>query len=127
VKNNFLPWINKKPKRPIVPEVRTPSVHFLGEQDGPVERDLKGRWHPILAARPAVKRAFLARALYAYDAQHVVLALCTGGVPDLELVEDLRAPYAALFSRDCPLDMAFVSPTQESQLAEVCAPFYVAV
>jgi hypothetical protein len=103
-------------------------MRFLGEQDGPVERDLTSQWRPILAERPEVRRAFLVQASYGEDQElHVVLALCTGGVSDLELVKSLRLPFAALLSNDCPLDVAFVNPTQEAQLSNVCAPFYEAV
>jgi hypothetical protein len=111
----------------LITTVKAPILRFLGEQDGPLERDLKSQWQPILAAHPSIRRAFLALAHYADQDQQVVLALCAGGQPDLELVKALRVPFAAIFSSDVPLDMAFVNTTQESQLAEVCAPFYVAV
>ena len=101
---------------------------FLREQDGPVERNLTRQWRPILAERPDVRRAFLVQATYGEDQElHVVLALCTGGISDLEPVKSLRVPFAALFSNDCPLDVAFVNPTQEARLSKVCAPFYEAV
>ena len=120
-------WLKRAPKRPDVAEVRTSGVQFVGEQDGPVEQRVKAAWTPILAATPKVSRAFLVRALYADSSQHVVLALCNGGSPDMDLVRALRVPYAAIFSSDCPLDMAFVSAAQEAQIARVCPPFYAVV
>ena len=123
----ILPWIKRKPNRPQVTEVHTPSLRFLGEQEGPVERQVKAAWAPILAASPNVNRAFLLRALYADKTQHVVLALCAVGQPDVDLVRALRVPYAAIFSSDCPLDMAFVNAAQESEVEKVCSPFYVSV
>jgi hypothetical protein len=56
--------------------------------------------------------------------QHVVLALCSNGAPDPTLVEALRLPYAAMFSEDCPLDMAFRCNAQELQIESICPPFY---
>lgn len=71
--------------------------------------------------------AFLVRA--AYEGQrdvHIMLALCSNGPGDVKLVEALRVPYAVIFSRNCPLDMAFVTSTQESEIDRVCPPFYTA-
>jgi hypothetical protein len=113
--------------RNLVTEVQTPTVRFVGEQDGPIERDLKAKWLLILANSPQIRRAFLVRATYADQTQHVILALASTGGPDLTLVEALRVPYAALFSRDCPLDMTFVGASQQSDIEKVCPPFYTAV
>jgi hypothetical protein len=125
---SLLPWLKRKPPRELVTPVSVRSVRFLSEQDGPVERDLKARWLPILSASPQVRRAFLLRASYeGQSGEHVVLALCCSGGSDSELLEALRVPYAAIFHRDCPLDIAFASPTQESQIEKVCPPFYTAV
>jgi hypothetical protein len=121
-------WLKTKSQRKLVTQVKVPRITFVGEQDGPVERTLKGRWLPILSANTAIRRAFLARAVYeGQNGVHVVLALCSKGGDDLELVEALRVPYAAIFGGDCPLDMAFVSATQESEIERVCPPFYTAV
>ena len=121
-------WLKFKPQRKLVTEVRIPSFSFLGEQDGPVERTVKARWLPILSSRPEIRRAFLVRATYEGSSDvHVLLALCSSRGPDTSLVEALRVPYAAIFHRDCPLDIVFVSSTQESQIEAVCPPFYTAV
>ena len=112
----------------LVTQLPVPNFDFLGEQDGPVERTVKARWLPILAARPEIRRAFLVRASYqGLKDVHVVLALSSSAGPDLSLIEALGLPYAAIFSRDCPLDMVFVNATQESQVERVCLPFYTAV
>jgi len=93
-----------------------------------VERTLKARWLPILSARPQIRRAFLVRASYeGPNDTHVVLALCSTGADDRGLVEELRVPYAAIFSGECPLDMMFANPTQELELEKLCRPFYAAV
>ena len=121
-------WLKFKPRRKLVKQLHAPQVKFLGEQDGPVERTVRARWLPILSANPQIRRAFLVRASYeGPNDVHVVLALCSNGGPDLNLIEALRVPYAAIFSRDCPVDMVFVSATQESQIERVCPPFYTAV
>jgi hypothetical protein len=120
---NFLPWIKRKPVTP----VNVAKVRFLAEQDGPVERRVKARWLSILSSNPNIRRAFLVRASYEDPNDiHVVLALCSNARPDCTLIEALRVPYAEIFRSDCPLDMVFPSPAQESEIAKVCRPFYAA-
>ena len=121
-------WLKFKPKGEPVTQQRVPTVNFLAEQDGPVERTVKARWLPILSAAPQIRRAFLVRAAYeGPNDLHVVLALCSTAGADLKLIKALRVPYADIFSRDCPLDMMFVSSAQGSQIERVCPPFYTAV
>jgi len=125
---SFPSWLKIKPRRKLVTQLQVPRFSFLGEQDGPVELTVKAGWLPILSTRPEIRRAFLVRASYEGSKDvHVVLALCSSGGPDLSLIEALRAPYAAIFHRDCPLDMMFANSAQESQIESVCPPFYTAV
>jgi hypothetical protein len=121
-------WLKLKRQRKLITQLQIPTFSFLGEQDGPVERTIKAQWLPILSARAEIRRAFLVRASYEGSKDvHVVLALCSKGGPDLSLIEALRVPYAAVFHRDCPLDMVFANSAQESQIERVCPPFYSAV
>jgi len=123
-------WLKRGPQFTVkaVVQVEVPSVTYLGEQDGPVEGTVKARWLPILSTRPEIRRAFLVRASYEGQSDvHVVLALCSTSAPDRRLIDDLRAPYAAIFSRDCALDMVFLKPAEESDIEKVCRPFYAAV
>src|ERR1700757_1007170 len=95
-------WLKVRPERQPVTQITAPKIGFVGEQDGPVERTLKERWLPTLSARPEIRRAFLVRAAYEGPNDiHVVLALCSSRAADRSLVEELRVPYAAIFSRDC--------------------------
>jgi hypothetical protein len=124
----FPSWLRVKPERRLVTKLPAPKMTFLGEQDGPVERTLKTSWLPILSARPEIRRAFLVRTAYEGPNDiHVVLALCSNNLADRTLVEELRVPFAAIFSRDTPLDMLFIDPVQESEIEKVCRPFYAAV
>jgi hypothetical protein len=108
--------------------VYVPKITFIGEQDGEVERTMKARWLPILAAHPEIRRAFLVRAAYEEQQDvHVMLAPCSNGPGDVKVIESLRVPYAGIFSRDCPLDMAFVTSTQQSEIERVRPPFYTAI
>lgn len=121
-----LPWrLKRGPQFKAFGRIHVSEITFIGEQDGDVERTVKARWLPILAAHPEIRRAFLVRA--AYKGQHdvhVMLALCSNIPGDMKLIESLRVPYAAILSHNCPLDMAFVTSTQESEIVRVCPPFY---
>ena|SRR5215469_6225239 len=123
-------WLKLKPRRKtITPQHASPFI-FLGEQDGPVERTAKAQWSLILAGRPEIRRAFLVRFRGIHGSAsnvHVVLALCSTRGDDVTLLQALSVPYAALFHRDCVVNMMFVSSAQESQIETVCPPFYVAV
>ena len=124
---SFLSWLPRKSQRGSATQIITARVKFLGEQDGPVERTIKDQWIPILAAHSNIRRAFLVRAAYERpDDVHVLLALCSNDGPNAGLVDALRVPYAAIFHRDCPLDMVFVSAAQEAHIESVCSPFYTA-
>jgi hypothetical protein len=121
-------WLKLRRQRKLITQLQIPTFSFLGEQDGPVERTIKAQWLPILSARAEIRRAFLVRASYEGSKDvHVVLALSSKSGPDLSLIEALRVPYAAVFHRDCPLDMVFANSAQESQIERVCPPFYTAV
>ena len=123
-------WLKRGPQFAVetVVQVEVPSVTYLGEQDGPVERTMKARWLPILSMRPEIRRAFLVKASYKGQSDvHVVLALSSTSAPDRRLIDELRVPHAALFSRDCALDMMFLKPAEESDVEKVCRPFYAAV
>jgi hypothetical protein len=120
-------WLKIKPKGKVTTRLHVAKVKFLGEQDGPVERTIKAQWSAILSTRPEIRRAFLVRASYdGSNDMHVVLALCSTASADSRLLEALRVPYAAIFHRDCPLDMVFADFTQESHIEKVCPPFYTA-
>jgi len=120
-------WIKGRPRRKLITPISIGKVRFVGEQDGPVERDLKAKWLPILRTAPQIRSAFLVRCSYDQDDQHVVLAICSAGGPDLRLLEALRVPYALAFHRSCPLDMMFATAAQEALIRDVCPPFYAVV
>src|SRR5579863_1666075 len=118
--SHLLSWLTptwfRKMQRQQVMAVQTTSLRFLCEQDGPAERQIKAQWLPILEADPHIRRAFLVRAQYADQTEHVILALNSTGGSDAALVDALRIPYTAIFRDDCPLDMAFINEAQQSYI-----------
>lgn len=128
--SNPLSWLTpawfRKIQRQQVMQTQTTSLRFLCEQDGPAEQQIKAQWLPILEGDPHIRRAFLVRAQYADQTEHVILALSSTGGSDAALMDALRIPYTAIFRDDCPLDMAFINEAQQSHLEKVCRPFYTA-
>lgn len=106
-------------------ERREPRVEFLGEQDGPPERELKDALRIELRQFPKVKRAYLARVGYAPDATPAVaLCLAPSGTEDRTVVDRVLKVFASLFSANSYIDVLFPSAEQELDLQRVCAPFF---
>jgi hypothetical protein len=101
-------WFKRKHSRP--PEqVRPPGIQFIGEQDGPPERDLKTRFIKLFRAEHTVQRAYLARADYG-DANGVNVALCVNSSvgEDISLVSRVSDIFAEMFGGHEHLDVLFV-------------------
>ena len=102
-----------------------PAVTFLGEQHGPPEGILKAKLSELFSPRENVQRAYLARVHYE-DPTTVSVSLCmsVNEAPDEPLVEQVHSLFAQHFNRAVHLDILFLNPKQEKQLALVCKPFY---
>ena len=107
------------------PEIhRVPVVQFIGEQDGPSERDLKASVFAILARHAHVHRAYLAR--IAYDGAEVgAVALCLVGRQDPDLAATIGREFARLFATGVPLDIVFVWVEEEAILCGCVSPFSI--
>ena len=137
------PFSSRRPTE----QLDVPVLTFVGEQDGPPERMLKGKLSGLFATlsgaatapkinargvssrffegRTNVLRAYLARAHYG-DPQAASVLLCLGVTSgaDERLVEAIHSLFALHFNRAVHLDILFLNPKQEEQLAMVCKPFY---
>jgi hypothetical protein len=110
------------------PEARLePRIEFLGEQDGPAERELKTALTTEFARPTHVVRAYLARVGYQPEARPGV-ALCVrlSGGDEKEVARRIGVCFAALFATGVPLDILFISAEQEADLERVCPAFYPA-
>ena len=119
-------WLRTSQK-PSVEERQVPALHFVGEQDGKAERDLKAKWIALLSQTPDVKRAFLARAIPAGETTPtVLLCICPQLRDPDELVKRLAVPFRDEFGADQHLDIAFLSAAQEADVSLVAMPFFSA-
>jgi len=101
------------------------TIQFVGEQDGPPERELKSHLAKLLTSERTVHRAYLARVQYD-DATNWDVALCLASTdPDVQgLNGRIGRLFAGIFRRDAHLDILFLSKTQEAEISKVCTPFY---
>ena len=113
-----------RPSRP-PDEFRAQEIEFLGEQDGPPERELKGRLARVFEHRADVSRAYLVRVHYESPVDRsVVLALAADVGQANEIVSEVGGVFAAIFNSSEHLDIVILSKEQEVRLAQVCDPFF---
>lgn len=115
------PFSSRRPTE----RLNVPVLTFVGEQDGPPERMLKEKLSELFGGRKSVLKAYLARVHYE-DPKSISVCLCLGvtGGPDEPLVEAIHSLFAQHFNRAVYLDIVFLKPKQEDQLAVVCKSFY---
>lgn len=102
------------------------KLRFVGEQDGPVEQQLKLELVAVLSKCLEAERAYLVRVVYDEEqTTHVALAVCSTSRENDNLKLQLGNCFVcAGFSSDSHLDIIFASNAQEAELSLVCRPFY---
>ncbi len=115
-------WFGKKASREA--KFRVTELTFMGEQDGPPERDLKNALVQLLSRHQAVRRAYLARVSYGAPTGYEV-ALCLAAPASGQLRRAVGDVFARQFNNTQHLDILFLKDSeQEAALAHVCRPFY---
>lgn len=115
------------PRKSRPEERRELRIEFLGEQDGPSERDLKVALRGELERHAAIKRAYLARIGFAPAASPTVaLCLVPTSAEDAAIVKAVGKIFEGQFASGVPLDILFPSVDQEADLRRVCRPFFEA-
>jgi len=101
------------------------EIHFLGEQDGPVERDLKGKIIGSFQPAMEIQTAYLARVSYGNQLhQHVALCLRGNGKRSQAAIREIRNAFRQHFKPTESLDILFLTPQQEGEIALIAKPFY---
>jgi hypothetical protein len=103
-------------------------VLFLGEQDGPVERELKAYLaESCFASQRGIFSAYLARVSY-WETPGVAVALCLWGDKEnaAAIVECIGAAFQRQFNAAEHLDIFFMDEVQHQAMGKVAKPFYVA-
>ena len=117
-------WFTSNQRR--AEELLVPEVHFLGEQDGIPEGELKDSFAQLFRESSSIKKAYLARVAYR-DQTNVNVALCllcTASF-DKKLYSKIIKIFSSMFGPDEHLDIIFLKDSQESELTKVCLPFFI--
>lgn len=117
-------WFKRPKQRPTEKRIE-PTVRFVWEQDGQLERELKGALISTLTRFAAIRKAYLARVDFGAPATYNVV-LCVTGPEDVEVVGAVGSVFSR-FDTSLHLDILFLTAEQEAELASVCRPFYAAV
>lgn len=116
-------WFKSSSKHP--EEIRVSQVRFLGEQDGPPEKILKGRLTEFFQRDKSVQRAYLAK-INLGTQDGVALCLKTQFGTDRGMAEKVGGIFAMVFNAQEHLDIIFLSHAQEDEVSKLCKPFFVA-
>lgn len=104
-----------------------PGVYFVGEQDGPIERELKTQWKIILGLTPDISAAYLANVIYGSNpSEHVVLCLRSTAAKNRNLEDQLSASFVARFNTAESLDIMYITAEEELAVQRVCRPLHIA-
>jgi hypothetical protein len=106
-------------------ELSLSRFSFVGEQDGPPERELKEQCRPVLARYPDALRAYLCRVRYEGEPNDHV-ALCIAGRQNRRLTKKIAKTLNRLSKGRASMDIMFVPPNaaREREAQAVCAAFY---
>lgn len=104
-----------------------PDAHFVGEQSGAAESELKKSWIPLLANQSGVISAYLARVRHGASNDDA-MALCIrvkDGTAAKAAVGRCAAAFVSRFGPERPLDILILTTAQERALQAVCPPFFL--
>lgn len=102
------------------------QVHFVAEQLGVPENELKFSLSQLFEGYARLLRAYLARVEYS-DNEEFNVALCLrteSGEFDVKLTEQVASTFKEIFGAREHLDIIFLTALQEEQLRKVCCPFF---
>jgi hypothetical protein len=101
-------------------------IHFLGEQDGPPEQDLKRQLSDYLGCEHQIKRAYLVQ--IAHDTTSTPkVALCLVGEQTniRQVVQCVGTIFKELFPTAESIEVLFLNELQKTEVNLVARPFYV--
>jgi hypothetical protein len=104
------------------------DIHFLREQDGVPERELKVLLSKTFKENIRITAAYLVRLRYA-GSQEETIALCLKAdacenAERLCLVERVNVDFSRIFAQGESLDTIFLSPKREQAVSQIAKPFY---
>jgi hypothetical protein len=108
-----------------VDSFKADKVTFIGEQDGPAERELKTRLIECLSVEIEVKKAYLVRVSYENNPnQKVAICIQGGGDRASRIVNCLGSVFSRQFSQKESLDVIFLTRDQLHDISAAAEPFF---
>ena len=102
-----------------------PQFRFVGEQDGPTEKNLKDGLVALFQKDIAIKAAYLVKVDFGNGGSGVILGLrCMAG-ENRQIADSIGKVFASIFARSEHLDILFLSESQEVQIKQVCRSFFL--
>jgi hypothetical protein len=99
-------------------------IHYIKEQDGIPERDLKDALKKVFDSYAGVSKAYLVYVTYD-EAPEGSVALCVLSTSrEVKLVDEMQSAFKSLFRRGEHLDIMFVNSTDAARIEAVCRPFF---
>jgi hypothetical protein len=106
-------------------KMNVPTVNFVGEQDGPSERELKQCLTDAFIQLGSVTTAYLARVEHESPTeQHVALCFVIDESAPEPIVAAVTEIFRSMFSSEVQLDIIPLSKEQESRISLVCRAFF---
>jgi hypothetical protein len=104
--------------------LRPERIHYITEQDGGPERELKKTLRTIFDSYAGVAKAYLVYVRYDESPEGSVAVCVLSTSREMKLVEDIRSAFKSLFRMGEHLDIMFVSPSEAARIEAVCQPFF---
>jgi type III secretion system (T3SS) SseB-like protein len=104
--------------------LRPDRIHYVAEQDGAAERDLKAALTTLFERGDGVEKAYLVFVKYDESPEGGVALGLVSSSKDLALVDGVRKIFASRFAPNAHLDILFVTTAEAARIGRVCAPFY---
>ncbi|NOY84049.1 MAG: enhanced serine sensitivity protein SseB [Nitrospirae bacterium] len=101
------------------------SIHFLAEQTGVSENELKEALVKLFQSQKRAVRAYLAQIEYdKKNETNVALCIWFEYRDDEKLASDVSSIFRRMFGPHEHLDILFLNKQQETALRKVCCPFF---
>jgi SseB protein C-terminal domain len=106
-------------------QFKTRNIAFVGEQDGPTERELKRAVAAILKRALSIECVFLLKVLYEPEREtKMALVMEETREQEEQIVDSVERIFKGLFDESQSLDFLFLTGEQTAQLRSVTEPFY---
>ena len=104
--------------------IRPERVHYIREQDGAPERNLKAELSKVFDSYAGITKAYLVQVKYDESAETSVSLCLQSTAREMKLVDEMRGAFKSRFRLGEHLDIMFVTPAETQRIEAVCPPFF---